>query len=153
MKACDTLRSKPFAEYHPNQRKLVLREGGSTYTLENRSNPPEPLMKVQVDGGLIPPDAGKKCDFLVLRCGRNILYLVELKGSDVRKACVQILATLEHPEFRSLLEPDTVLHGRIIPSRTPGPDLRSSEYKRLQTLLKMRSGGLMTKSTPFTEFL
>lgn len=110
-------------------------ENGVSYRAQNPNR--LRVLRYRIDGGMICD--GKRCDFALGIPAVNAFYLIELKGCDLRKAVDQLLATLAN--LKQSLEHYTV-HGRIVLSRIPRPDLRSSDIIRLERQLAGRSGTL-----------
>ena len=70
----------------------VFSEKGKKYTAKNNGG--KEILGFQVDGGLYRGADSKKCDYcLVVQSSK--FYLIELKGTDLSKACRQLLATVE----------------------------------------------------------
>jgi len=124
---------------------IKVEEKGKKYIALNPEG--ECVAKVRVDSGLINDSKVKKADYIVLRCDRNMAYIVELKGSHVAKACEQILSTVELlPCLRKF-----TINARIICSRTSVPDLRSSHRSALDDLCRSNSGNLKIKGNQMEE--
>lgn len=107
---------------------LVCGENKSKYTIRNKTE--RHLLKIYVDGCLIT--AGNRCDFAVDVDNKNI-YLIELKGNDVRKACIQLLATYKY--FKKNFD-YTYIHCRFVSSKVSVPAIYSYEFKQLLHLTK-----------------
>ena len=137
--------NKPHTNFTRNQ-NITLEENGKRYYIKNLNN--ECIAKVKIDGGLISSSKDSKADFMVIRCDKNIIYIIELKGSDVRKACSQILSTLK---ILTSLVGTAPIYARIICSRVPTPALRSSEHVVLDKCCKKMHGSLAIKVREFTE--
>ena len=118
---------------------IKVEEKGKKYIALNPNG--ECVAKAKVDNGLIAGSEVSKADYIVLRCDLDMAYIVELKGSDVSKACEQILSTVN---LLPILEKYTV-NARIICSRAPSPDLRSSHRGKLDKLCRAKSGNLKVK--------
>lgn len=100
-------------------------------------NPAEKFCcKIRVDGCLITK--GEKCDFLVLNCADRNAFFIELKGSNLPKACNQIRLAVEH--LISHLQ-DFEIYGRVVLNKVPTPDTKSTEEKKLTKLLKQHNQG------------
>lgn len=128
-----------------------LEENGMTYIGLNKNR--RRILRYSVDGGLIS-SATKRCDKAAyLPADQNlkkseVVYLVELKGSDLKKAAQQIsqtIITLGH-----LLDGCEV-HGRAICTRIPTPDIRSSEIIKLERDLAKMNGTFRKSSTVLNE--
>lgn len=126
--------------------KIPVEENGKRYYINNLNH--ECIAKVKIDGGLISSSENSKADYMVIRCDHNIIYIIELKGSDVKKACSQILSTLK---ILTTLIGTASIHARIICSRVPAPALRSSEHVVLDKYCKKMNGRLDIKVREYTE--
>lgn len=119
--------------------KIVCREKQSTYCYINQSR--HRVAKIDVDGGLVKDKKVEQCDYLLINWDSHHSFFIELKGSDVRKAISQIIATLD------LLWADIsnigicVAHVRIIPTKAPRPDLIHNQRRDLEQRLKQCNGG------------
>lgn len=127
-------------------KKIVVEENRRKYTANNVNE--ECVARVKVDGGIIKDSLISRSDYMLIRCEKNIVYLIELKGGDVAKACEQIIATAGY--FSSILQGAT-LHARVICSRAPTPALRSSQYARLERHCRSHNGNLIVRVNQFEE--
>ncbi len=141
------LQENPHVHFSRNQ-KIQVEEHNRKYTMENSGR--ECIAKIKVDNGLLTPDSEKRADYLLLRCEQDIAYFVELKGCDVAKACEQILSTITL--LRSIVNTYRI-NARIVCSRVPAPDLRSSHRVRLENSCKGRNGTLIIRTIQYTELL
>ena len=73
-------------------RIVSCKEKGRSYVLRNTSG--KNIQKIHVDGNLIK--SGTKCDYAVDVSGGEVVYLVELKGSDKEHAFEQLTSTLDY---------------------------------------------------------
>lgn len=126
------------------RKELVMEENGRKFRVINGSG--SNLIHYQIDGCV--QVAGKKCDKGLAIEEANTLYLVELKGKDLRSAAEQILATLEL--CASKLN-NAAVQGRIILSRVQRPDLRSTSVMRLERTLRNHGGKLVRSTREYTE--
>lgn len=127
-------------------KKIIVEENKKKYIANNIKQ--ECIAKVRVDGGLISNQDIGKSDYILIRCEHDIVYIIELKGCDVAKACEQILSTIAYLSF-SLR--GCTIHGRIICSRAPTPALRSSHYTKLERQCRENGGQLIVKTNQFEE--
>ncbi|MBS9780726.1 MAG: hypothetical protein KGV51_08885 [Moraxellaceae bacterium] len=105
------------------------------------------LHKVKVDGGLLNSSANEKCDYLVHWEQKNnkIVFYVELKGCDVKKAIQQLISTinLTKDRFAQFDNKNCV----IVCSRFPQQD---STMIKLKKQLKGMGYTLHTKNRLFS---
>lgn len=90
----------------------------------------------------------KKCDKAIEIPDIDEIYLIELKGCDLKKAAVQITETIEN--LGKKIEGSKV-NGRIICSRIPKPDIRSTPVVKLERELAKRKGRLVKVSKKLEE--
>ena len=126
------------------RKELVMEENGRKFRVKNEYG--YKLIYYQIDG-CIRMD-GKKCDKGLVIEEANTLFLVELKGKNLRTAAEQILATLE--SCANKLN-NALVHGRIVLSRVQRPDLRSTSVMRLEKKLRTYGGRLVRGTKEYTE--
>ena len=116
-----------------DQRSIAkFEEKGMVYKGKNPKK--KRVLRYQVDGKMISKGT-KKCDFAMGLPDQEIIYLIELKGCDLKKAATQIYETM-----RQLKRPlgEAKIHGRAVCSRIQKPDLRSTHVVRLERELAKR---------------
>jgi hypothetical protein len=143
--SCEQFLDSEFSECDYRQH-VVCKDGGKEYRLENDLG--EFVCRVKIDKGFIRH--GEKCDWLIIICERKIFIFVELKGSDVEKACSQILSTIHYFE-QSIRNLEGVVYARIVAQRVPnipGTNEKklSKELKKLNKDKILRSDGIKKKS-------
>ncbi|MCE1240432.1 MAG: hypothetical protein LWW83_10970 [Azonexaceae bacterium] len=119
-------------------------ENGKTYRGVNSGL--KRIVCYQIDNGVIDNDK-KRCDNALTIPEQKIAYFIELKGEDIKKAAIQIAATINH--FGDKLN-DYTVNGRIVCSRVPRPDVRASQIVSLERLLASK-GGALEKRTRLLE--
>lgn len=107
----------------------------------------EAVTVVRVDGGAIKLSTVQKCDYLFIRGTSSICSFIELKGRDLSHACAQIYST--YSQLKGALSSYQV-NARIVVSRVPTPDLRSSSMARLKTVFKNK-GDIIYKTRQLIE--
>jgi len=122
-------------------------ENGMIY--KGINNTKKKVLRYQVDGAMIS-NGVKKCDNALGLPEQNIMYLIELKGSDLKKAAEQILETIV--ELSDKLD-GMIVHGRVVCSRIPKPDIRSSQIIRLERELAQRKGNFFKQSKIIEEII
>lgn len=127
---------------------MIVQENGKEFKIDNPHY--KKLEKIHVDGCLIT--SGVKCDYAVLvdRNSNNLndVYLIELKGCDVKHVYEQLLETYEffisHYQCKSI-------HLRLVFSKKSKPKLKSTAEKRIT---KLKNAGYITfrcKSKTMTQ--
>ncbi|EJX1709253.1 hypothetical protein ODU63_003398 [Vibrio cholerae] len=100
-----------------------------------------------VDGKMIS-SGSKKCDKALVVPINEEIYLIELKGCDLKKAATQIYETINY--LGDKLDGHKI-HGRIVCSRMPKPDIKASQVVRLERELAKRKGNLKKNSQQLQE--
>jgi hypothetical protein len=121
-------------------------ENGRKYQGNNKGS--KRVIRYQIDGYILNDSDDEKCDNAFLLPDEKKAYLIELKGSDLKKAADQIYTTLER--LKNHLTNCNV-HGRIVCSHIPKPDLRSTNLVRLERALASKKGNLIYKSKLLIE--
>ncbi len=104
------------------------------------------VQRYDIDGGMFNSER-KKCDKALVIPDDKTTYFIELKGCDLKKAATQISETITI--LREKISGHTV-HGRIICSRIPKPDIRSTQVVKLQQEL-LRYNGKLEKNSKVIE--
>jgi hypothetical protein len=99
------------------------------------------VIRYQVDCCEMPRDI-KRCDNAIELPTCNNIYFIELKGEDIKKAAVQILCTINL--YGRKLDGNKIF-ARIVCSRIPRPDIRSSQIVSLERAVGA-TGGNLTKT-------
>lgn len=123
---------------------ISFQENAVSYKAKNKSN--KRVLCYNVDGGMFKQDV-KKCDKAIGLPNDNSVYLIELKGCDFKKACEQISETLINLGDKIA---NLVVHGRVVCSRIPKPDIRSTQVVRLERALA-KTGGTLVKAAVIME--
>ena len=84
--------------------------------------------KIRIDGALIKIKNVSKCDYGLWVDDGNRMILIELKGSDVKKALKQLCSTYEIFQKRFVNE-DFSYSYRIVPTRVTTPNLQEHVKK------------------------
>lgn len=126
---------------------IVVEENKKRYILQNIG---DVIAVYQVDGQMIVSANIVKCDNMIVDATSLSAILVELKGTDLRHALVQIENTFGRV-FPAL--GGYRLYGRIVTSsRTNVPNIKTDpQYRRIQKAFMMRGGNLKTGSNMISE--
>ncbi|MFC1836169.1 hypothetical protein ACFL2Q_15855 [Thermodesulfobacteriota bacterium] len=127
-----------------NRHTFVFKEKRKEYIARNADR--KRILCYRIDGQMIIE--GERCDHGMGLPETNAFYLIELKCSDLRKAARQILSTIDSLGERL---DGFVLHGRVVLSRTPVPDQRSSDVLRLERRLARLKGNFKKQSRRMEE--
>jgi hypothetical protein len=128
-----------------NRKIVTLSENGMIYKAKN--NQKKKVICYDIDGVMIVSES-KKCDKALGIPDEEKLFLVELKGCDLKKASEQILATIQTLDEKIS---GYKVFGRIVCSRVPKPDIRSTQVVRLERELAKRKGNLKKNSKIIEE--
>ncbi len=122
-KSCTKITKDKMIKIEENKRKAVFRnKSGSTHHVS------------RIDGCLV--EDGPRADYLVSE-EDGVSVIVELKGSDVSRACEQVFASVAHPEVQPLLKKKVGF--LVICSKYPRFD--SFVIKAKQRAAKMHKSG------------
>ena len=130
---------------HNKKMTLTDRKGGrSKYIVRNRNA--KKMDCYLIDGCIKSKE--KKCDYLLLNLSDTIAFLIELKGSDLHKAILQIDATLSMVikklnGFR--------INARIILTKVCTPSIKSTSYIKLKKRISSVGGDLKQRSNNYFE--
>jgi len=142
-----------YIEYHGFKNKIVLKEKRekSKYHLYNDSK--SDIIIYKVDGGMITSNKIKKCDYGVYT-EQDVLYLIELKGSDYNQALEQIQSTIDNLIKKSSINVKQI-NVRIILSKYRTPNILYTQEKKLNILLKTKygKGNIRKQSQMFEEHI
>ena len=142
----------PFAPNHnylwaDRRSNIVVSDSPSTrYIGDNRSTSDFSLF--HIDGHVLSNQNANKCDYLLIRSTDAQCFFIELKGSDLAHAALQIFETIR--QLKHYLN-NYKLNARIILTRTPAPALRSSNYLRLKQLIETNGGTLIQRTSQLSE--
>lgn len=108
------------------------------------------LVVYKIDGGILKSNEIIKCDYGIYT-EQDVLFLIELKGSDYNHALDQIISTID-----ILLKNPSVkvkqLNVRVILSKCRIPNILVTQEKKLNNLLKTKYGnGSICKQTKVFE--
>lgn len=118
-------------------------QGGSQKHIAHNRNS-SLVTHYKVDGVIITN--GNKCDFLLINEDKRTAYLIELKGSDLSWAAMQLDAT--ERALSSQLAPYQPLQYRIVANKCRTSEIETAEFKKYR--LRWR-GRLVYKSIQLEE--
>jgi len=124
----------------------VFQEEAKEYRAENPRQ--RRILRYRVDGQMVTD--GERCDFLMGVPQLNGVYLIELKGANLKKTASQILATLRSLENR--IAPYR-WHARVVVSRVQRPAVRPAIVIKLEKRLAARGGRLRYASQVLVEHI
>lgn len=111
----------------------IFSELGKEYRVHNRQG--RRLLRYRVDHQMI--SAGECCDFAMGVPNIRAVFLIELKGHNLRKAVSQIQATIS---YLAQKPEKYTIHARVVLGRVPRPDIRSSDVIALDRCLAKGNG-------------
>lgn len=116
----------------------VCREHNMKYELKNEDR--LCIKKLHIDNCLITGSNSTRCDYVVFVCSSKSCCLVELKGSNIDHACDQILNTTIL--INNILNKCNKIYARVVASRMPTPNIRSSHKTKLDNFCRSHRGNL-----------
>lgn len=129
----------------------VAQENGKKITF--KSYKAEQICKLKVDDCHLPSGMHKKCDYLFYTCSSNEIHLVELKGTDVETACLQIAKTYDiisndiHSRKNDIGDKVCIktinFKGYLISSSVP--NATEIKFRKMQDKIKKEKGFLIKK--------
>ena len=134
--------SKSLCEIHA--KIIVCKENKAEYCAYNPCS--DSVYKFKIDGDIISSsEEGLRCDYLVENETKRHAYFIELKGSDIAHAFLQIEATVNRYKMRLK---DYEIRPRII-YRNNTHDIRGSQARQFKAKYK----NAVLKSQLLTENL
>lgn len=126
---------------------ISLKENGREYRANNIKN--KEVFCYRIDGDVIDQIEGQKaCDYGLGIPIDDRFVLIELKGGNLDYAIQQIDATID---FLGSKLNDLKIDVHIILSRNRTPDLKGSNFQRLQAKLKKKKNGFLKTHTARCE--
>lgn len=140
-------------EFSDNRTNAKCEENKKKYTIHNKNK--ERITLYKIDGGAITVDSNTpvgltKCDYLFcVNSSESVAVLVELKGTDVKKALQQIKSTyFLYKEFFAGF--DKILCRIIVTNSTP--HIKADPvYVTLQKEFKRKCGDVIIATRELTE--
>jgi len=139
--------SHEFCDNRPN---VVLSDHKSRCEYRGTNPLRKELVHYRIDGHVLPSSANKKCDHLLMNLPDQRAYFVEIKGSDLTQAAKQINQTINElsPQLKGYS-----LEARVVLTKVNSPDLRASDYLKLQKRMKALGGSLEKATSVYNEKL
>lgn len=148
MKMCHKLDKKYEAVRNDKQIVFTDHKSRAEYRILNPNA--HELSCFMVDNGLINDNSIDKCDHSMIHCDTQRAYFIEIKGSDLLKACGQIGSTIQHLSHQMKgLTP----HARIALTRVNTTALQSQEYVRFRKQMERQGGTVKQANLKLIETL
>lgn len=144
--SCNPFPQKQCLEFCDDRAIIKAEEKKKQFIGKNKTH--KLFSKFRVDNCLIKE--GRKCDFLILDCEEQKAYFIELKGKDLLSALEQIDYSID-VLFRYL--GNYRVNARIVLSKVNVPNLRSTEYIKLEKKIKWLKGNVLVKDRVLEENL
>lgn len=122
--------------------QIVSRDKGNPQYHRGINSAKAYVTHYKIDGTVIK--SGNKCDYLLINEDTKVAYLIELKGSDLTKAALQLDTT--EKKLRAELS-NYSLQYRIVANKCKTQEIYSSAYRKYQTRWKKR----LVQKTGFIE--
>lgn len=134
-----------------NRRIIALRDRCSPRKFIGYNNENKEFYTYRVDDCIISGEH-LKCDFLLINEDEQITYFVELKGSDVKHAVMQIENTLK--QLIGCINGYKMYNARIVCSKNPPAVYNNPKVKSFKDMLRKEyNGNLVIKSGQLEENL
>lgn len=140
---------KNFVNGPSNKNLFVLKENGKEYRAINDNN--KSCLELQIDKGIIDNEEINKCDKGLIVLDDDKCILVELKGCDVSKACIQLNSTLDIFKKNLLKVNNYDYYCRAVVTSMPSPNNYPTSYKILLKNLINCKNKLICKSKKMEE--
>jgi len=136
---------------------IVVEENKRKYILQNPSK--KKVCKVRIDGGVIPNQTQRKCDYLMIVCEsksvneqESSIYFIELKGRDLISAVEQLTQTIEYLQAKKYKFMGKVF-ARVVLSKVVSPKSIEVDARviTLKKLLKKFGGDFEYGSVQFEK--
>lgn len=75
------------------------------------------ICRIKLDGCVVVDSTTQRCDYILVDCVAKELYLVELKGKNIAKACEQLTSTFQ--QLPQALKNNYQIHAYIVATRVP----------------------------------
>ena len=128
-------------EFNDNRKAFVAEENRKKYNLNNPSG--QFIRKVKIDKCLDQNSGEKRCDYLMDCKNLKRVIFIELKGSDLNKAVVQIHTTIVHLKNEFL---NYNIDARIIGSKDVPNFKNTPAYRKLAKQV-LPTGGKIIRAT------
>lgn len=130
-----------------SDRIIVLKEKKNKSLYRAVNNQERNVSKYEVDGCIYKAGTNEtRCDFLLET--NQILYFIELKGSNIQKGLEQVLVSIK--DLKQFFQ-YSLINARIITTRGTRPQ-RLNTYSEYRVLLRLiGKGSVIIRNTPFEE--
>ena len=133
---------------YDDRKKVVVEENKKKYELINSKS--DKIAVFQVDGGMISSQSDKKCDNLMMDVDSKLAIFIELKGSDLKHALIQVDQTIARTI--PVLLGHRVFARIVTSSRTNVPDIRTCpQYINLVKRVAANRGNVNIRANIITE--
>lgn len=147
MKFCEKYTDNSYIISNDCRKLIPLKDKGtSTYIGENDNE--KRIIVYQIDNGIIKSQSVVKCDYGLYNWDEDIIYLIELKGTDYDQAIEQITSTINLLITQCDINS---VNARIVLTKVRTPEIGTTKEKKLKILLKKYNGTLEKKSKVMTE--
>lgn len=138
---------KNYIVSHDCRKIVVVEETRSKCEFHNTNE--KEIVKYKIDGGLINIETENKCDFAIYT-EDDILFFIELKGSDYDKALTQLKSTIEKLLITPKIKSKST-NALVVTTRTP--KIVSSNAKKLEKWFCSKSINIEHKNSPLIKIL
>ena len=133
-------------------RKIITLKdkGASTSKYVCKNNKRKKVTIYKIDGGIIKSQTVNKCDFALYNNNDDVIYFVELKGSDYDQAIEQIGSTISDLIISNNIKIN-IINARIVLTKVRTPEINTTKEMKLRLLLNRYKGTLIKKTNLMTD--
>lgn len=153
MKFCEKYTDINYIISDDCRKTITLKDKGastSKYVCEN--NKKKKITIYKVDGGIIKSQIVNKCDFALYNNDNDVIYFIELKGSDYDQAIEQISSSISNLITSNNIKIN-IINARIVLTKVRAPEINTTKEKKLKLLLNKYKGTLIKKTNLMTEHI
>lgn len=146
MKFCEKYIDKSYIEINDCRKIISLKDkraSSSKYVCQNENK--KRVMVYKVDDGIIKSKDIGKCDYALYNYDDDIVFFIELKGSDYEQAIEQIDSTIRNLITSKSIEIN-VINARVVLAKVRTPEINTTKEIKLKILLN-KYKGILTKQT------
>lgn len=147
MKFCEKYTDNGYIISDDCRKLIVLRDKGTSKYIGKNDNDKR-IIVYQIDNGIIKSQSVVKCDYGLYNWDEDIIYLIELKGSDYDQAIEQIISTINLLITQCDINR---VNARIVLTKVRTPEIGTTKEIKLKKILATCKGNLKKATTQLTE--
>jgi hypothetical protein len=151
MKFCEKYTDINYIKSDDCRKTITLKDkGGSNSTYICSNNYEKRIIVYIVDNGIIKSQTTAKCDFALYNAKEDVIYFIELKGSNYDRAIEQIESAINNLIRNNHISINSV-NARIVLTRAKAPQINTTKEIKLKKILATCKGNLKKATTQLTE--